>query len=86
MGFLAGALGVGTLGYGVAAGTMSIVTFSAVLFGLFFAMIGPGCDDYEGIIVVPAALFGAFISWLLHSLAGAQANSQPAANPSRGDE
>jgi cell division protein FtsX len=67
MGALAGALGFGTLGYGVAAGTMSVVMLSAVLFGLFFGMIGPGCDDYEGITVVPAAVFGVFISWLFHS-------------------
>ncbi len=31
------------------------------------AKIGPGCDDYEGITVVPAALFGAFIGWLFRS-------------------
>jgi hypothetical protein len=30
-------------------------------------MIGPGCDDYEGIVAVPAALFGAFIGWLFQS-------------------
>lgn len=86
MTFRASAFGVDTLGYGVAAGTMSIVSLNAVLFGLFFAMIGPGCDDYEGITVVPVALFGAFISWLLRSFAGSQTNSLPAANPSRGDE
>ncbi len=85
-GSVAGALCIGTLGYGVAAGTMSIVTLGAVLFGLFFAMIGPGCDDYAGITVVPAALFGAFISWPFRTRAGSQTNSLPAASPSRGDE
>ena len=55
---------LGVLGYGVAAGTMSAVTVCAVLSGLFFCMIGPGCDDDAGIAAVPAALFGAFIGWL----------------------
>jgi CubicO group peptidase (beta-lactamase class C family) len=64
---LAGAVLVGALGYGVAAGTMSVVSLSAVLFGLFFCMIGPGCDDYGGIAAVPAVLFGAFIGWLFQS-------------------
>jgi hypothetical protein len=67
LGALAGAVLVGGLGYGVAAGTMSVVTLSAVLFGLFFGVIGPGCDDYGGSAVVPAALFGAFIGWLFRS-------------------
>ena len=66
VGAVAGALSVGALGYGVAAGTMSVVALSAVLSGLFFGMIGPGCDDYAGITVMPAALFGAFIGWQLH--------------------
>jgi hypothetical protein len=35
-----------------------------VLSGLFFCMIGPGCDDYARVAVVPAALFGACIGWL----------------------
>jgi hypothetical protein len=86
IGALAGALGIGTLVYGVAVGTMSVVTLSAVLFGLFFAMIGPGCDDYLGITVVPAALFGAFIGWLIHSLAGSQTHSLATAKPSRREE
>jgi hypothetical protein len=63
-GAFAGAVLLGTLCYGVAAGTMSAVTLCAVLFGLFFCMIGPGCDDYGGTAAVPAALFGAFIGWL----------------------
>ena len=67
LGALAGALSVGTLRYGVATGTMSVVMLSAMLFGLFFAMIGPGCDDNEGITVMPAALFGALIGWLFRS-------------------
>lgn len=83
IGALAGALGVGTLGYSVAARTMSIVTLSAVLFGLFFAMIGPGCNDYGGISVVPAALFSAFISWLLNSLANSQPDLDVAVDPAR---
>jgi hypothetical protein len=73
LGALAGVILIGALGYDVVSGTMSVVTLSAVLFGLFFCMIGPGCDDYEGITVAPAALFGAFIGWLLrnHCTAGA---------------
>jgi hypothetical protein len=59
-----GAILLGALGYGVASRTMSPVTLCTVLFALFFAMIGPGCDDYGGITVPPAALFGAFIGWL----------------------
>jgi len=63
-GACAGAMLLGALCYGVAAGTMSAVTLCAVLSGLFFCMIGPGCDDYAGITAVPAALFGAFIGRL----------------------
>ena len=63
-GGFAGAVLLGALGYGVAAGTTSAVTLCAVIFGLFFCMIGPGCDDYGGNAAVPAALFGAFIGWL----------------------
>jgi len=33
--------------------------------GLFLGMIGPGYDDYAGIGVIPAALFGAFLDLLL---------------------
>jgi hypothetical protein len=60
----AGAVLIGFLCHGVAAGTMSAVTLRAVLSGLFFAMIAPGADDYGGNAVLPAALFGAFIGWL----------------------
>src|SRR5262249_3801556 len=74
LGALAGAVLIGALGYGVEAGTMSVVTLSAVLFGLFFCMIGPGYDDYGGTAVLPAALFGAAIGWLIRSLALAAAN------------
>jgi hypothetical protein len=63
-GTFAGAVLLGALCYGVAARTMSAMTLCAVLFGLFFCMIGPWCDDYGGIAAVPAALFGAFIGWL----------------------
>jgi hypothetical protein len=77
LGTLAGAVLIGALAHGVEAGTMSVVTLCAVLFGLFFCMIGPGCDDYEGIMVAPAALFGAFISWLLRSLRRVSANPLP---------
>jgi hypothetical protein len=63
-GVVAGAVLLGALCYGVAAGTMSAGTLCAVLSGLFFCMIGPGCDDYAGVAVVPAALFGACIGWL----------------------
>jgi hypothetical protein len=52
----AGAVLVGALGYGVAAGTMSPVTLCSVLLAPFFGMIGPGCDDYKGTAPVPAAV------------------------------
>jgi hypothetical protein len=74
LGALAGAVLIGALGYGVEAGTMSVVTLSAVLFGLFFCMIGPGCDDFGGTAVLPAALFGAAIGWLIHNHCTASAN------------
>jgi hypothetical protein len=77
LGALAGAVLIGALGYGVEAGTMSVVTLSAVLFGLFFCMIGPGWDDYGGITVAPAALFGAFIGWLLRGLRRESASPSP---------
>ena len=64
LGAIAGVALVGVLGYGVEAGTMSPVTLCAVLFALFFCMIGPGCDDYGGIAAIPAALFGALIGRL----------------------
>ena len=63
-GAFAGAELLGALCYGVAARTMSAVTLCAVLFGLFFCMIGPGYDDYGGTAAVPAAPFGALIGWL----------------------
>ncbi|APW61632.1 hypothetical protein [Paludisphaera borealis] len=63
-GAFAGAVLLGMLCHGVAAGTMSAATLCAVLFGLFFAMVGPGYDDYSGIMVIPMALFGAIIGWL----------------------
>jgi hypothetical protein len=64
VGAVAGAPLVGGLAFGVASGIMSPVTLCAVLFALFFCMIGPGCDDYGGNAAVPAAIFGAFIGWL----------------------
>jgi hypothetical protein len=64
LGTLAGAVLVGALGYGIATGLASPITLSAVLFALFFGMIGPGYDDYAGHAVVPAACFGAFVGWL----------------------
>jgi hypothetical protein len=64
VGAVAGAVLVGALGYGVATGTMSPATLSAVLFALFFCMIGPGCDDYGGSAAIPAAVFGACIGRL----------------------
>ncbi|SIO34198.1 hypothetical protein SAMN05444166_3930 [Singulisphaera sp. GP187] len=64
-GAFAGAVLLGALCYGVAAGAMSAVTLCAVLSGLFFCMIGPGCDDYGGNTALPAALFGGFIGWLV---------------------
>ncbi|WP_165226996.1 hypothetical protein [Aquisphaera insulae] len=63
-GALAGAVLVGALSFGVATGTMSPVTLCAVLLALFFAMIGPGCDDYGGTTVIPGATFGALLGWL----------------------
>jgi len=57
VGAVAGAVLVGALGYGVATGTMSPVTLSAVLFALFFCMIGPGCDDYGGGAAIPGGGF-----------------------------
>jgi hypothetical protein len=64
-GVVSGALLLGTLCHGVEAGTMSPVTLCAVLFGLFFCLIGPGCDDYGGNTAVPAALIGGFIGWVV---------------------
>lgn len=64
VGFLAGALFVGGLAYGVATGIASPVTLCAVLFALFFSMIGPGADDFGGSVAVPAAICGACIGWL----------------------
>jgi hypothetical protein len=64
VGAVAGRVLVGALGHEVATGTMSPVTLSAVLFALFFCMIGPGCDDYGGNAAIPAALLGAFIGWV----------------------
>jgi hypothetical protein len=61
LGGTAGAILVGALFHGVAAGTMSVITLSAALFGLFFCMIGPGCDDYGGQAGAVAAFFGALI-------------------------
>jgi hypothetical protein len=75
LGAVAGAALVGTLGFGVEAGTMSRVTLCSVLFGLFFGMIGPGCDDYSGFAVVPGALFGALVGCLLPFLGLATAES-----------
>jgi hypothetical protein len=46
-GALAGAVLIGALGYGVEAGTMSVVTLSSVLFALCFCMIGPGAMTTE---------------------------------------
>jgi hypothetical protein len=43
---------------------MSPVTLCAVLFALFFCMIGPGCDDYGGNAAIPAAVVGAVIGRL----------------------
>jgi hypothetical protein len=64
LGTLAGAVLVGALGYGTASGLASPITLGAVLFALFFGMIGPGYDDYRGRAVVPAAFVGAFFGWL----------------------
>jgi hypothetical protein len=79
-GAIAGAVLVGILGFGVAAGTMSRVTLSSVLFGLFFGMIGPGVDDYGGLTVVPGAMFGALVGYLLHFMGLATAESDWSAN------
>jgi hypothetical protein len=76
LGAIAGALLVGTLGYGVEAGSMSRVTLCSVLFGLFFGMIGPGCDDYSGFAVVPGALLGAVVGCMLPFLGLATAESR----------
>jgi hypothetical protein len=65
VGALAGAVLVGALFYGVAAGTMNPVTLMAVLLGLVFCLIGPGADDYGGATAVPAALVGALVGWVL---------------------
>ena len=43
---------------------MSPVTCFAVLFALFFCMIGPGCDDYAGVAAFPEAALGGCIGWL----------------------
>jgi hypothetical protein len=58
-----GGILVGILWHGVAVGTVSMVTLSTVLFVLFGFMIGPGCDDYEGILALPAAIIGAVVGW-----------------------
>ena len=58
-----GAVLVGILCDGVAVGTVSKVTLGAVLFGIFGCMIGPGCDDYEATLGLPAAIIGAFVGW-----------------------
>jgi hypothetical protein len=65
LGVVCGAILVGALGDGAVTGTMSPVTLCAVLFALFFCMIGPGCDDYSGTAAIPGALFGALIGRLV---------------------
>jgi hypothetical protein len=58
-----GAFQVGFLCDGVVTGIVSPVTLGAVVCGLFMFMIGPGYDDYMGILVIPAAMFGAYVGW-----------------------
>jgi hypothetical protein len=54
-----GAAQIGFLCDGVVTGIVSPVTLGAVVCGLFMFMIGPGYDDYMGVLVVPAAILGA---------------------------
>jgi hypothetical protein len=70
LGASAGAVLGGVLGRGAETGAISPVTVFATLFGLGAAMIGPGCDDYEGITVIPGAGLGAFVGWLFFGLRG----------------
>jgi hypothetical protein len=65
VGAASGAVLVGLLWRGVDAGTMSPATLVAVLFALFFAMVGPGYDDYGGHAVIPAAIVGAIVGRLV---------------------
>lgn len=64
LGALVGAVLGGTLGRGVETGATSPVTVFAILFGLAAGMLGPGFDDYTGILMIPAAGLGAFMGWL----------------------
>ena len=65
LGVGAGAVLVGMLGAGVARGAVAPLTLCGVIAGLFFGMIGPGCDDHGGVAVPPAALAGALIGRLV---------------------
>lgn len=82
IGVVAGAVLVGALGDGVVTGTMSPVTLGAVLFALFFCMIGPGRDDYSGIAAIPGALFGALIGRLVSGNRQSQIDSTREIEPS----
>jgi hypothetical protein len=58
-----GAFQVGFLFDGVVTGIVSPITLGAVVCGLFVFMIGPGYDDDMGVLVIPAAMVGAFLVW-----------------------
>lgn len=61
VGFAAGAVLIGFVGHGVSAGWISPVLLCSTIPGLVFCMIGPGCDDYQGIAGFWAALVGAIV-------------------------
>lgn len=65
LGVVAGGLLLGALWYGVAAGTMSPVTLFSIILALFGCMIGPGCDDYMGLVGILGAMSGGFLGLLL---------------------
>lgn len=77
IGVSAGAIQGAMLGYGVEAGSVSPVTVFAVLFALVGAAIGPGFDDYEGILAIFGSFFGGLIGLVL-ALVGIRRGRRPA--------
>lgn len=55
----------GLIGYArVAWGMFGPITLWSRAFALFFFILGPGCDDYDGNTALSAVPYGAFLGYL----------------------